>query len=233
MEKPSREVKLVSALLFIYPLFVGAWYLLLSEQKVILKTEELLSWGFWFVFYGILAYGVLRLNWKMRLVAIAFSIAGIAGSLLGIIFAPLVNIDMFLKALRIHGASIIIWKPLAMFFKSFGPSMLYLAFIIYKLTRPAIKEQFKEGDMEKSHKSPLERMMKKSFGEMTKKELITIRVVFSLIFGFLVSAVVYLWGGFPHRLDYFGVYIFVFIFGSIGWYFLFRFVLHKKINIKS
>ena len=143
MKKPAREVKLVGALLFIYPLLVLVWYLLLSEEKVIWRTEELLRWDGFLVLYGILAYGVLRLNWKMRLAAIVFSVAGIAGPLSGIIFAPLVNIDMFLKALRIHGANVIIWEPLVIFFKTFGLSMLYLAFIIYKLTRPTIKEQFK------------------------------------------------------------------------------------------
>ncbi|MGA2775648.1 MAG: hypothetical protein ABSE81_06275 [Candidatus Omnitrophota bacterium] len=144
MKKTSREVKLVGALLFIYPLFVLAWYLLLSEEKVIWRTVELLRWGGFLVLYGILAYGVLRLNWKMRLSAIVFSVAGIAGPLLGIIFVPLVNIDMFLKVLRIRGANVVIWGPLAIFFKTFGLSMLYLAFITYELTRPTIKEQFKQ-----------------------------------------------------------------------------------------
>ncbi len=101
-------------------------------------------WSGFFILYGILGYGVWKLNWKIRLAVIAFSVAGVVGPLAGIILAPLVNLDLFFKVLKMHGATVVIWEPLFMFVQTFGISIIYLSFILYKLTRPEIKEQFQK-----------------------------------------------------------------------------------------
>ena len=143
MRKPSAEVKLVSALLFLYPLFVLFWsFLLMSAWKIPRGKMEIFNWVGFFVLFGVLGYGVLRLSWKMRLAAIVFSVSGVVGPPLGIIIAPLMNFNVFLKALEMHGAFVVVWQPLLILFKIFGISIVYQCFIVYKLTRPRIKVQF-------------------------------------------------------------------------------------------
>lgn len=145
MQKPSAEVKLISALIFLYPVFLVVQCLILTtEPPITFSKNEILHWGGAFIFYGILGYGVLRLNWKMRLAMIVFAAARIAGPLLGIILAPLVNLELFFKVLKMHGANVVIWGPLAIFLNTFFLSAVYLSFILYKLTRPRIKKQFQK-----------------------------------------------------------------------------------------
>ncbi len=140
--KPSSDIKLVSVLLFLYPAFVLFWYLVVGEQKICWDKTAVLPWCGFFAFYAFMGYGVLRLNWKLRFMAIIASVAGLAGPLLGIVIAPLLNLNMFLQALKLHGASLVIWQPLFIFVQVFGGSIIYLSFIVYKLTRPNVKEQF-------------------------------------------------------------------------------------------
>jgi hypothetical protein len=83
------------------------------------------------------------------------------------------------------------------------------------------------------YKSPVERMLKKSFDEMTKKEFEIIKIISSLIFGLLTTFIVCILDNLSGNLSLPGRYIFGFVFLSIGWYFGFWFFLCKLRKIKK
>lgn len=85
---------------------------------------------------------------------------------------------------------------------------------------------------QKKYKSPIERILKKSYEEMTIKEFIRIKMISSVVFGLLSSFVMFFSDKSSGNLNPFGFYIFVVILCSVGWYFLFWAIYCKikKIN---
>lgn len=88
--------------------------------------------------------------------------------------------------------------------------------------------------MEKTiYKSPVERMLKKSFEEMTKKEFKKIKIISSVTFGVLTTLLKYILDDLSGILLSPGHYIFGFVFLSVGWYFGFWFFFCKLRKIKK
>lgn len=83
------------------------------------------------------------------------------------------------------------------------------------------------------YKSPLEWILKKSFENMTADELKRIKIISSLVFGFLLSLCGFLLDRFVGRFLPLASYIFIFVFASIGWYFLFWSSICKIRKIKK
>lgn len=86
---------------------------------------------------------------------------------------------------------------------------------------------------EKVFKSPLERMLKKSYEEMTRREFIIVRAASSLAAGVLFAVGKYLWDKFSHRLVPGSFYVVAFLLFSISWYFLFWAILCRMRGIKK
>ena len=142
---PSRDIKVISGMLFLYPLFFFIEYLVLSPRDFKFETNSAFSIILIFIFYEILGYGIWRLNWKIRLAAIIWSTIEIIGPILGILGMFVVSFtadELFIKVLNRYGAYDIIWYPVFLVLTVFGPSMVYFCFIVYKLTRPEVKKQF-------------------------------------------------------------------------------------------
>jgi len=84
----------------------------------------------------------------------------------------------------------------------------------------------------KKFNSPIERLMNKSYEEMSVAEFTRIKLSVSLAFGILGSCGLLIWDKFDHTSRPMGLYVFVGLFATIGWYFLFWGVVDKNRNIK-
>ena len=144
--EPSRDIKVISGMLFLYPLFFLIEYLVLFPRDFKFETNSAFSIILIFIFYEILGYGIWRLNWKIRLAAITWCASGIIGPILVMLEMFVVSFTAEEPLIKVlinrYGAYNIIWYPVILVLTIFGPSMLYFGFIVYKLTRPEVKKQF-------------------------------------------------------------------------------------------
>jgi type III secretory pathway component EscS len=143
-QKRSVGIIVTSITLFLF-LFI-AWAI--ADVSILFITERRLSWTLfefikraWYglIFYVILGFGIFKLNNKVRLITIAWmtsiGIAGPLGLMVGI-FMSRTNIQKILS--ERFGVSVITLPWLIIV-----PISLICFSIVYFLTRPKVKEQFR------------------------------------------------------------------------------------------
>jgi hypothetical protein len=143
-QKRSVGIIVTSITLFLF-LFI-AWAI--ADVSILFITERRLSWTLfefikraWYglIFYVILGFGIFKLNNKVRLITIAWmtsiGIAGPLGLMVGI-FMSRANIQKILS--ERFGVSVITLPWLIIV-----PISLICFSIVYFLTRPKVKEQFR------------------------------------------------------------------------------------------
>lgn len=82
----------------------------------------------------------------------------------------------------------------------------------------------------KKYRSLAERMMKKSFAEMTERDFAKIKIGAAFAFGFPFTVIKYLWDKFDNKLLPIEAYIFAFIFATILWYLFMAFIGIRQIK---
>ncbi len=140
----SVGIIITSVTLFLF-LFI-AW--LIIDTSILVVTGEGLSWTFsefietnWYglIFYGILGFGIFKLNYKVRLLTIGWMIASGVGGPLGLIIGTFMSgIDMQKILVERLGVSVIALPWLMIL-----PISAICFSIAYYLTRPKVKEQFR------------------------------------------------------------------------------------------
>ncbi len=145
MKKPLIEIRIISIMIALYPLFALAQYSLFSEEKA---SFSLLFWLAWLLLFCHLGYGVYKLDQRRRVAVLilftVFMVAPMITVLIAMIVTSLLNADLLRGAIEMHGLDTVVWMPLINLMYAFIPNILYWAFVIYKLTRPNIKECFQK-----------------------------------------------------------------------------------------
>jgi len=126
------ELKICVLMLILYPFFILFQFLLLTNGK---QNFSVIGWISMVVLFSVLGIGVLKKSAKIRLVSKILLISSIFAPIVGIISAPFLNFDLFLRVLNMHDMDVVLWNPLAIFCYTFFLSILYLAINLYFLNK--------------------------------------------------------------------------------------------------
>jgi hypothetical protein len=141
--KRSVEIVMISIFIFLFPLIANlvintiSWSCIGSSLWT--WKEFIRSNWFTFIFFGILAIGIFKLNNKIRLITlaltIAMSISGPTGLIIGFFK---VGLKVHIEIIKKIGLLAVIFPWMLLI-----PVSLLCGGIAFYLTRPKVKEQFK------------------------------------------------------------------------------------------
>lgn len=146
IRKPSLEIQIIAGMIAFVPFFSLIQVFLesgyISSKPISFGLRGAFSLAIWFIVYGFLGWGILKLRRIIRLCVILCFAVHILAFPLTFIFAIITHGQTFIETLNKYGLYHVI-RPLTIPMVIQSPTILYLLFIIYKLTRPKLKEQFK------------------------------------------------------------------------------------------